>query len=175
MSSKSCRKILWILNTLPVRQGVQKLHLFVAKYSFELPPPNLPETPLMMSMGAIFAMIVVFFRLVNGSKMGLHSFGMISEFLRYRFSPKRSVYQQACECKVTTRKRGSQIFCKFVAFRNVKIGSLSQCLRGKINFFVAQKCADFKVSLLAKVTLTANLTIDAPNRPICTLLVTVKK
>ena len=75
----------------------------------------------------------------------------------------------------TTRKKGIQIFCKFVAFRNVKIGSLSQCLRGKIYFFVAQKCADFKVSLLAKVTPTANLTIDAPKCPVCTLLVTVKK
>ena len=46
---------------------------------------------------------------------------------------------------------------------------------GKFIFFVAQKCADFKVSLWAKVTLATNLTIDAPNRSICTLLVTVKK
>ena len=36
------------------------MHLFVAKYSFDLPPPNLSETPLMMSMGVIFAMIVDF-------------------------------------------------------------------------------------------------------------------
>ena len=48
----------------------------MAKYSFELPPPNFLETPLMMSMGVIFAMIVVFFRLVNSSKM-------CSVFLRY--------------------------------------------------------------------------------------------
>ena len=44
------------------------------------------------------------------------------------------VFYQACECKVTTRKSGFQIFRKFVAFRNVKIGSLSQCLLGKNNF-----------------------------------------
>ena len=37
------------------------VHLFVAKYSFDLPPPNLPETPLRVSMGVIFAMIVDFF------------------------------------------------------------------------------------------------------------------
>ena len=42
----------------------------MAKYSFDLPPPNLPEMPLMMSMGVIFAMMI-FFRLVNGSKMGV--------------------------------------------------------------------------------------------------------
>ena len=38
---------------------------------FALSPPNLPETPLMMSMGVIFAMIVDSFWLVNGSKMGV--------------------------------------------------------------------------------------------------------
>ena len=48
----------------------------MAKYSFELPPLNFLETPLMMSMGVIFAMIVVFFRLGNSSKMR-------SVFLRY--------------------------------------------------------------------------------------------
>ena len=42
---------------------------FVAKYSFKLPPPNLLETPLMMSMGVFFVMIVVFLGLVNSSKM----------------------------------------------------------------------------------------------------------
>ena len=42
----------------------------MAKYSFDLVSPNLPEMPLMMSMGVIFAMIVDFFWLVNGSKMG---------------------------------------------------------------------------------------------------------
>ena len=66
--------------------------LLVAKYSFELPPPNLPEMPLMMSMGVIFAMIVVFFRLVMAPKWRLCSFGMISEFLRNRFTPKWSVF-----------------------------------------------------------------------------------
>ena len=70
---------------------------------------------------------------------------------------------------------GIQIFCKFVAFRNVKIDSLSQCLRGEIIFFVAQKCADLKKSFDAKMTLLAKLTIEARNRPICTLLVIVKK
>ena len=54
--------------------------------------PILPEIPLMMSMRMIFAMIVDFFGLVNGSKMGLHSFGMISEFLRNPCPPKWSVY-----------------------------------------------------------------------------------
>ena len=44
-------------------------------------------------------------------------------------------------------KKWNPFFCKFVAFQNVKIDSLPQCLRGKIYFFVAQKCADFKVSL----------------------------
>ena len=43
----------------------------MAKYSFDLAPPNLPEMPLRMSMGMIFAMIVDFFWLVNGSKMGV--------------------------------------------------------------------------------------------------------
>ena len=62
-----------------------------------------------------------------------------------------------------------------MAFRNVKIGSLPQCLQGEIYFFVAQKCADLQVSLLAKVTPPPNLTIDAQKRPICTLLVTLKK
>ena len=55
----------------------------MAKYSFELPPPNFLETPLMMSMGVIFAMIVVFLGLVNGSKMGSvflrNDIGMSSE------------------------------------------------------------------------------------------------
>ena len=53
-----------------------ELHLFVAKFSFELLPRNLSEMPLMMSMGMIFFMIVVFFRLENGSKKR-------SVFLRY--------------------------------------------------------------------------------------------
>ena len=57
----------------------------MAKYSFDLVSPNLPEMPLMMSMGVIFAMIVDFFGLVNGSKMGSvflrNDIGMISEFL----------------------------------------------------------------------------------------------
>ena len=48
------------------------------------PPSNLPEKPLMMSMGVIFAMIVVFFRLENGSKMRSvflrNDIGMSSEF-----------------------------------------------------------------------------------------------
>ena len=125
---------------------------FVAKYSFKLPPPNLLETPLMMSMGVIFAMIVVFLGLVNSSKSVLSSFGMISEFLRNPCPPKWSVFYQACECKVTTRKSGFQIFCKFVAFRNVKIDSLPQCLRGKNNFFVSRKCTFFKMSFDAKMT-----------------------
>ena len=43
----------------------------MAKYSFDLAPPNLPEMPLRMSMGMIFAMIVDFLGLVNGSKMGV--------------------------------------------------------------------------------------------------------
>ena len=85
------------------------------------------------------------------------------------------VFYQACECKVTTRKSGFQIFRKFVAFRNVKISSHPQCLLGKIYFFVARKYTVSQVSLLAKVTPPPNLTIDARNRPICTLLVTVKK
>ena len=62
-----------------------ELHLFVAKFSFELLPQNLPEKPLMMSMGMIFVMIVVFFRLENGSKKRVvflrNDIGMISEFL----------------------------------------------------------------------------------------------
>ena len=62
-----------------------ELHLFVAKFSFELLPQNLPEMPLMMSMGMIFFMIVVFFRLEKGSKKRSvflrNDIGMISEFL----------------------------------------------------------------------------------------------
>ena len=108
-------------------------------------------------------------------KWVLCSFGMISECLRNCCTPKWSVFYQACECKVTTRKRGIQIFRKFVAFRNVKIGSLPQCLLGKNIFFVAWEWTDFKVSFDAKMTLLANLTIEARKRPICTLLVTVKK
>ena len=107
--------------------------------------------------------------------MGLHSFGMVSEFLRNRFLPKWRCFSKLASAKLQRKKNEIQIFCKFVAFLNVKIGSLPQCLRGKIYFFVAQKCADFQVSLLAKVTPAANLTIDAQNRLICTLLVTVKK
>ena len=48
----------------------------MAKYSSWLPPPNFLETLSMMSINLIFAMIVVFFRLVN-------SFKMRSVFLRY--------------------------------------------------------------------------------------------
>ena len=51
----------------------------------------------------------------------------------------------------------------------------SPVFTGEILFFVAQKCADFNVSLSAKVTPTPILTIDAKNRPICTLFGTVKK
>ena len=47
-----------------------------------------------------------------------------------------------------------------MAFRNVKIGSLPQCLRGKIYFFVAQKCADFQRVTFAKVTVGRILTIE---------------
>ncbi len=72
------------------------------------------------------------------------------------FFAKMERILDACKCKVTTRKSGFQIFCKFVAFRNVKIGSLPQCLRGKIYFFVAQKCADFKKSFDAKMTARQN-------------------
>ena len=43
----------------------------MAKYSFDLLSSSLPEMPLRMSMGMIFAMIVVFWGLVNDSKMGL--------------------------------------------------------------------------------------------------------
>jgi len=129
----------------------------------------------MMSMGVFLVMIVVFLGLVNSSKMRSvflrNDIGIPSELS----SAKMERFYQACEYKVTTRKNGFQIFRKFVAFRNVKIGSLPQCLLGKNNFSVSRKYTDFKVSLWAKVTPTANLTIDAPNRPICTLLVTVKK
>ena len=166
-------QILWIMNILC--EGIDSLSqvnvvaaLVRSEAIFALSPPNLPETPLVMSMGVIFAMIVVFFWLVNCSKMG-------SVFLRNRFSPKWSVFYQACECKVTTRKSGFQIFRKFVAFQNVKIGSLHQCLRGKIYFFVSQKCTNLEMSFDAKMTPLADLTIEAQNRPICTLLVTVKK
>ena len=61
-------------------------------------------------------------------------------------------------------KRGFQIFRKFVLFRNVKISSLPQCLRGKIYFFVLRKCTIFKMSFDAKMTPLAKLTIDAQNR-----------
>ncbi len=50
----------------------------------DFPPPNLTEMTLMMSMGVIFAMIVVFLRLENGSKMRSvflrNDIGMSSEF-----------------------------------------------------------------------------------------------
>ena len=49
-------------------------------------------------------------------------------------SAKMERFYQACEYKVTTQKSGFQIFRKFVAFRNVKIGSLPQCYWGKIIF-----------------------------------------
>ena len=69
-----------------------------------------------MSMGVIFVMIVVFWGLVN-------SFKMRSVFLRNDIgipselsSAKMERFYQACECKVTTRKSGFQIFRKFVAF-----------------------------------------------------------
>ncbi len=91
------------------------------------------------------------------------------------FFAKMERILHACKCKVTTRKSGFQIFCKFVAFRNVKIGSLPQCLREKNNFFASRECTFFKMSLFGKVTPLANVTIDAQNRPICTLWVTVKK
>ena len=55
---------------------------------------------------------------------------------------------------------GIQIFCKFVAFRNVKIGSLPQCLQGKIYFFVSRKWTDFQWVTFAKVTLGRILTIE---------------
>ena len=68
-------QILWILNILC--EGIDSLSqvnvvaaLVRSEAIFALSPPNLPETPLMMSMGVIFAMIVVFFWLVNCSKMG---------------------------------------------------------------------------------------------------------
>ena len=107
-------------------------------------------------------------------KCVLCSFGMISEFLRNRCPPKWSVFYQACECKVTTRKRGFQIFRKFVAFRYVKIGSLPQCLRGKIIFFCSTKVCRFQKVIWRKNDHTAKLTIEAQKRPVCTLLVTVK-
>ena len=108
-------------------------------------------------------------------KWVLCSFGMISECLRNCRPPKWSVFYQACECKVTTRKRGIQVFCKFVAFQNVKIGSLPQCLRGKFYFFCSAKVCRFQKVIWRKNDRTAKLTIEARKRPVCTLLVTVKK
>ena len=58
-------------------------------------------------------------------------------------SAKMERFYQACEYKVTTRKNGFQIFRKFVAFRNVKIGSLPQCLLGENIFSVPRECTDF--------------------------------
>ena len=107
-------------------------------------------------------------------KWVLCSFGMISECLRNPCPPKWSVYEQTCECKVTMRKSGIQILCKFVAFRNVKIDLLPQCLRGKIYFFCSAKVCRFQKVIWRKNDRTAKLTIEARKRPVCTLLVTVK-
>ena len=65
-------------------------------------------------------------------------------------SAKMERFYQACEYKVTTRKNGFQIFRKFVAFRNVKIGSLPQCLLGKNNFFCVAKVYRFQSVTLGK-------------------------
>ena len=56
----------------------------MAKFSFELSPPNFSEKPLMMSMGVIFAMMICVLRLENSPKMRSvflrNDIGMISEF-----------------------------------------------------------------------------------------------
>ena len=66
------------------------------------------------------------------------------------FFAKMERILHACKCKVTTRKSGFQIFCKFVAFRNVKIGSLPQCLREKIIFLHRESVRFSKCHFLEK-------------------------
>ena len=76
--------------------------------------------------------------------------------------------------KLQRKKANSNFFANLWRFEMLK-SAHSPVFTGEILFFVAQKCADFNVSLSAKVTPTPILTIDAKNRPICTLFGTVKK
>ena len=77
--------------------------------------------------------------------------------------------------KLQREKGESKFFANLWRFELLKSAHFPSVYWGKIFFFVAWEWTDFKVSFDAKMTLLANLTIEARKRPICTLLVTVKK
>ena len=91
------------------------------------------------------------------------------------FRPNGACISKLASAKLQREKGESKFFANLWRFEMLKSAHSPSVYGGKFIFFVAQKCADFQVSLLAKVTPPPNLTIDAQNRPICTLLVTVKK
>ena len=119
-------KYLWILNIL--REGVDSLSqvnvvaaLVRSKAIFALSPPNLPETPLMMSMGVIFAMIVVFLGLVNCSKMGSvflrNDIGIPSESF---FAKMERFFIKLASAKLQHEKADSKFFANLWRFVMLK-------------------------------------------------------
>ena len=108
-------------------------------------------------------------------KWGLHSFGKVSEFLRNRFLPKWRCFSKLASAKLQRKKGDSKFFANLWRFEMLKSAHFPSVYGERFIFFVARKCADFKKSFDAKMTLLAKLTFEARNRPICTLLVTVKK
>ena len=91
------------------------------------------------------------------------------------FAKNGACFSKLVSAKLQHEKADSKFFANLWRFEMLKTAHSPSIYWGKFIFFVAQKCADSQVSLLAKVTPPPNLTIDTQNRPICTLLVTVKK
>ena len=83
-------------------------------------------------------------------------------------------FSKLASAKLQREKADSKFFANLWRFEMLKSTHYPSVYGEKL-FFVSRKCTDLKKSFDAKMTLLAKLTIEARNRPICTLLVTVKK
>ena len=87
----------------------------------------------------------------------------------------RFFFIKLASAKLQREKGESKFFANLWRFEMLKSAHFPSVYGGIFIFFVAQKCTNLEMSFDAKMTPLANLTIEARNRPICTLLVTVKK
>ena len=130
-----------------------ELHLFVAKFSFELLPQNLSEKPLMMSMGMIFFMIVVFFRLENGSKKRSvflrYDIGMISELSSAKMERVLANFRVQ---SYNTKKRIPNFFANLWRFEKLKTAHSPSVYWSKIIFLYRNGVQISKSHLKQKMT-----------------------
>ena len=90
------------------------------------------------------------------------------------FAKMKRFFIKLASAKLQHEKADSKFFANLWRFEMLKSAHSSSVYGGNF-FFVSQKCTNLEMSFDAKMTPLANLTIEARNRPICTLLVTVKK